>query len=65
MRRVSFIAAVLVLVSSCTGPERLAPSLDQVSDLSVLSLPPVRISEIHYDNAGTDAVRRIIQSLTS
>jgi hypothetical protein len=46
---------VLVLFSSCTGPDRLAPSFDQVADLSAPSLPSVRISEIHYDNTGTDA----------
>jgi len=55
MRRVALAAAVLVLSSSCTGPDRLAPSFDQLSELSSLSLPPVRISEIHYDNTGTDA----------
>src|SRR5688572_13957544 len=55
MRRVPFAAAVLVLFSSCTSPERFAPAFDHVSDLTTLSLPAVRISEIHYDNTGTDA----------
>lgn len=55
MRRVAFAAAMLVLFSSCTGPDRLAPSFDRLPELSAFSLPSVRISEIHYDNTGTDA----------
>ncbi|HMG18685.1 MAG TPA: lamin tail domain-containing protein, partial [Gemmatimonadales bacterium] len=55
MRRVPFAAAVLVLFASCTSTERLAPTFDQVADFDLLTLPAVRISEIHYDNTGTDA----------
>jgi DNA/RNA endonuclease G (NUC1) len=56
MRRVPF-AAVLVLFASCTSLERplLSPTFDQVAAFSLLGLPAVRISEIHYDNTGTDA----------
>ena len=55
MRRVALAAAVLALSLSCTTSERLAPTFDLVSDLTISSLPAVRISEIHYDNVGTDA----------
>jgi hypothetical protein len=54
MRRFSFAAAGLVLFASCTSADRLAPSFDQASAVSALALPAVRISELHYDNTGTD-----------
>ena len=47
-------AAVLGLFLSCSPSERFDPTFDQLSDLSSLPLPAVRISEIHYDNGSTD-----------
>src|SRR6266550_2198584 len=62
MRRVLLPAAVLVLFASCVSTDRLAPSTDrlapsmeEVGSFSATALPPVRFSELHYDNTGTDA----------
>lgn len=55
MRRVVSAAAGALLLLSCTSAEHLAPTVDQVGVQSSATLPAVRISEIHYDNGGTDA----------
>jgi DNA/RNA endonuclease G (NUC1)/uncharacterized protein YjdB len=56
------IAAVTAASVSCsepdfTGPKNPAASLESRFDFSAstITLPEVRISELHYDNAGTDA----------
>jgi DNA/RNA endonuclease G (NUC1) len=54
MRRVFALAAVLVLFTSCVSPDQLAPTFSETGLLSALSLPEVRFSELHYDNAGVD-----------
>jgi hypothetical protein len=56
MRRVVCAAGGVLLLLSCTSADRLAPSMDQVGIQSVTTLPTIRISEIHYDNTGIDAI---------
>ncbi|MGV3709215.1 MAG: DNA/RNA non-specific endonuclease [Gemmatimonas sp.] len=46
------------LLASCTERTPLTPVPPEAAarlDVGTTALPPVRISEIHYDNAGTDA----------
>ncbi len=59
MRRVVFAAAVLVLLASCVWTDRLASSMEEVGLFSATSLPAVRFSELHYDDAGTDSAEAI------
>lgn len=49
------VTALAIVTLSCTDGALVAPSLVAVPDRMAVVLPPVRISEIHYDNAGTDA----------
>jgi DNA/RNA endonuclease G (NUC1)/PKD repeat protein len=51
------LAALALTVMSCTDGPTAPASHGGAPSLSVLAaaLPPVRIAEIHYDNAGTDA----------
>ena len=52
------LGAVLAFaLVSCNPGDRVAPPLALQADAT--SLPAVRISEFHYDNAGTDAGERI------
>ena len=53
--------ASTTLLESCASDRVLAtnPSLEAVSAVANHHLPSVRISEFHYDNAGTDAGERI------
>ncbi|MCA0374203.1 MAG: DNA/RNA non-specific endonuclease [Gemmatimonadetes bacterium] len=47
-------AALLALVASCTEPPTHTAAETQAAFSSAQSLPPVRISEFHYDNVSTD-----------
>ncbi len=59
------VAALALVAISCsendiTGPGRAAnDALTLRTDVVAAALPPVRISEIHYDNASTDVDERI------
>ena len=63
------LAALALVAISCsendiTGPGKAAnDALTLRTDVVVAALPAVRISEIHYDNAGTDADERIEVSM--
>jgi DNA/RNA endonuclease G (NUC1) len=59
IRAVRTGALALALVA-CTADRLVSPSAMNGSSASLLtSLPPIRISEFHYDNVGTDAGERI------
>lgn len=51
----------IALAAACSGRESLAPVATPAPrlDVAVTTLPSVRISEIHYDNTGTDVDERI------
>jgi len=51
----------IALAVACSGRETLAPVATPAPrmDVAAAAVPSVRISEIHYDNAGTDADERI------
>jgi len=54
------LGAVLAFtVVSCNPGDRVAPPAAPPLQADVTTLPAVRISEIHYDNTGTDAGERI------
>ena len=56
----SFGAGLLLLLGSCARDVTVAPDgLLQTRARFFSALPDVRISEIHYDNTGTDAGERI------
>lgn len=61
MRRFMFAAGAVLSLLSCVPTEQLGPTHSSPNrptigiGLSGGALPSVRISEIHYDNAGTDA----------
>jgi DNA/RNA endonuclease G (NUC1) len=61
LRSPRLLGAVLVLAFvSCNPGDRVAPpAVPPTLQADVTSLPAVRISEIHYDNVGTDAGERI------
>ena len=66
--RAVFAALALVAIScsenDITGPGKAAnDALTLRTDVVVAALPAVRISEIHYDNASTDADERIEVSM--
>src|SRR5690606_21536106 len=56
--RCAALLALLVTVGSCTDRHLLEPSPDDITALtprlSSAHMPAVRISEIHYDDDGTD-----------
>lgn len=61
------LAALTLAMLSCSDNEGLGPPVSTAPQLSsgaeglasITALPPVRISEIHYDSTGTDAGERI------
>src|SRR2546423_8616932 len=65
MRRLARSIVVLFAFVSCTSESDIAPAgpvsfsdvpgSPALGDVNIESLPAVRFSEIHYDNAGTDA----------
>jgi DNA/RNA endonuclease G (NUC1)/uncharacterized protein YjdB len=55
---------IALLASACGGvagvpPTAVPPGSPQFSRVAIAALPSVRFSELHYDNAGTDADERI------
>jgi len=51
-------AALLLLAAfsvACTETTPLAPVVTARHDVGIAALPPVRVSEFHYDNVGADA----------
>ncbi|MDF1503940.1 DNA/RNA non-specific endonuclease [Roseisolibacter sp. H3M3-2] len=61
VRPATAVAALGLVLAGCAADQSVAPPLQPGSGPSRLAaaLPPVRISEIHYDNVGTDADERI------
>ncbi len=49
------LLAVVALLNSCSREAPTGPESAQLTDRSAAAHLPVRISEIHYDNTGTDA----------
>ncbi|MBC8087251.1 MAG: DNA/RNA non-specific endonuclease [Phycisphaerae bacterium] len=48
------LALIATVIASCTEQTPVAPDTHANLDISANALPPVRISEFHYDNAGGD-----------
>jgi len=48
------LALLATLVASCTDRSPVAPVANATFDITANALPPVRISELHYDNTGAD-----------
>ena len=56
LRRGAAVVATMLLAGSCANPGPTSPTQPAVPLFDVTaSATPVRISEFHYDNAGTDA----------
>ena len=55
--RVLSLAALVVVIAACSERSPVSPTAPRNPslDVSAAALPSVRISEFHYDNAGTDA----------
>src|SRR5262245_55249795 len=51
----SALALLAALGFACTDRSPVAPPVEPAFDIGTTALPPVRISEFHYDNTGTDA----------
>jgi len=52
-----FVSATFV--DSCSADHPLGAPLRHAPEVAASSMPPVRISELHYDNTGTDAGERV------
>jgi DNA/RNA endonuclease G (NUC1) len=59
--RAGRVAALAIALVACTADRLIAPSatIDGGAAALTVVLPDVRISEFHYDNAGTDAGEKI------
>jgi hypothetical protein len=53
--RFAALAALALAAVSCSEQGALSPGVTPAPRLAAAALPPVRITEIHYDNAGVDA----------
>src|SRR5688572_4971428 len=52
------LIALAVVIASCSDKDLLSPpvaTVPQFATFAAAAIPSVRISEIHYDNVGTDA----------
>lgn len=52
--RSAALAVLAAFAAACTEQAPVAPSTEISRDVGATALPPVRISEIHYDNTGAD-----------
>ena len=53
------LSAAGTAISSCSTDHTVGVPLRGSPTVAALSMPPVRISELHYDNTGTDAGERV------